>query len=61
MKPYIDARNLILQYENYQHYDKIAAQYDVAKSRAEEARQKLINEEEHRQSEKKQKKMIGKR
>lgn len=58
MKPYIDARNLILQYENYQHYDEIAAQYDVAKSRAEEARQKLINEEEHRQSEKK---MIGKR
>ncbi len=61
VKPYIDARNLILQSENYQHYDEIAAQYDDAKKRADEARQKLIEEENQRQAEKKQKKAAGKR
>lgn len=61
VKPYIDARNLILQSENYQHYDEIAAQYDEAKARAEEARQKLIDEENQRQAEKKQKRTAGKR
>ena len=56
VKPYIDARNLILQAENYRHYEEIAAQYDEAKKRADEARQKLIEEEKQLQAEKKQKK-----
>ena len=36
-KPYLDARKLITQAENYTHYDEISAKYDVAKVRHEEA------------------------
>ncbi len=33
-KPYIDARKLLLQYENYSHFEEIAALYDEAKEKA---------------------------
>ena len=36
-KPYIDAKKLIAQAENYQHYEDIKAMYDEAKERSEEA------------------------
>lgn len=36
-KPYIEAKKLIAQAENYQHYEDIKAMYDEAKARAEEA------------------------
>lgn len=35
-KPYIDAKKLITQAENYQHYEDIKAMYEEAKARAEE-------------------------
>ena len=34
-KPYVDAKKVLTQYENFQHLDEIAAQYDEAKARAE--------------------------
>ncbi|MDE6506788.1 MAG: hypothetical protein K2K71_06040, partial [Eubacterium sp.] len=36
-KPYIDARKLLVQEENFKHFDEIAALYDEAKANAEEA------------------------
>ncbi len=33
-KPYIDARKLLLQQENYSHFEEIAALYDEAKEKA---------------------------
>lgn len=36
-KPYIEARKLIAQAENYQHYEDIKAMYEEAKLRSEEA------------------------
>ena len=36
-KPYIDAKKLIAQAENYQHYEDIKSMYEDAKVRAEEA------------------------
>ena len=36
-KPYIDARTLLVQEENFKHFDEIAALYDEAKANAEEA------------------------
>lgn len=35
-KPYNDARKLLVQEENYKHFDEIAALYDEAKAKAEE-------------------------
>ena len=35
-KPYIDAKKLIAQAENYQHYEDIKAMYEQAKERSEE-------------------------
>lgn len=35
-KPYNDARKLLVQEENYKHFDEIAALYDDAKAKAEE-------------------------
>ncbi len=35
-KPYIDAKKLLTQQENYSHFDEIAALYDEAKLKAEE-------------------------
>lgn len=36
-KPYVDAKKLITQAENYTHYEEIKAMYEEAKTRAEEA------------------------
>ena len=36
-KPYISAKKLLVQAENYSHFDEIAAQYDEAKIRHEQA------------------------
>lgn len=36
-KPYLDARKLLTQAENYTHYDEISAMYDQAKARHEES------------------------
>ena len=36
-KPYMDARKLLVQEENFKHFDEIAALYDDAKIRAEES------------------------
>ena len=36
-KPYVDAKKLLTQQENFSHFDEIAAQYDVAKANVEEA------------------------
>lgn len=35
-KPYLDAEKMVKQYENYQHFDDIAVNYDEAKARVEE-------------------------
>lgn len=35
-KPYLDAEKMVQQYENYQHFDEIAVEYDAAKQRVEE-------------------------
>ncbi len=37
-KPYLDAEKMVRQYENYQHFDEIAVDYDEAKQRVEEKR-----------------------
>ena len=36
-KPYLDAKKLLTQAENYTHYDEISEKYDIAKVRHEEA------------------------
>ena len=42
-KPYIDARKLLLQQENYSHFEEIAALYDEAKEKADaEVKEKQI-------------------
>ena len=35
-KPYLDAEKMVQQYENYQHFDEIAVEYEAAKQRVEE-------------------------
>lgn len=37
-KPYLDAEKMVRQYENYQHFDEIAVEYEAAKERVEEKR-----------------------
>jgi len=54
-KPYIDAKKLIVQAENYQHYEDIKAMYEEAKSRYEEAMR--IEEEKAKKLSDEQKKM----
>ena len=44
-KPYLDAEKMVKQYENYQHFDEIAVEYEAAKQRVEE---KLAAEEAER-------------
>ncbi len=46
-KPYLSAKKLVLQAENYTHYDEIAAMYDEARIRLAEA-ERLEAEEEER-------------
>ena len=43
-KPFNDAKKLLIQQENYSHFDEIAALYDEAKEKAEE--EERIKEEE---------------
>lgn len=45
-KPYLDAKKLIQQEQNFGHFEEIAAQYDDAKSRAELARKEKEAEQE---------------
>ena len=54
-KPYIDAGKLIVQAENYKHYEDIKAMYDDAKARDEENRR--LEEQEAKELEAKQKEM----
>ncbi len=44
-KPYLDAEKMVRQYENYQHFDEIAVEYEAAKERVET---KLAAEEAER-------------
>lgn len=39
-KPWLDAKKLLIQEENYKHYDEIAAMYEEAKARADAQRAK---------------------
>ena len=52
-KPYVDAKKVLTQYENFQHLDEIAAQYDEAKARAEaeEKAKELENERKRKELE----------
>ena len=67
-KPYNDAKKLLIQEENYSHFDEIAALYDEAKLRAEEsdrekeaaAAAKRAEEEEELAQRKAKKKMAKK-
>ena len=52
-KPYIDAGKLIVQAENYKHYEDIKAMYDDAKARDEENRR--LEEQKAKELEAKQK------
>lgn len=52
-KPYIDAKKLIAQAENYQHYEEIKAMYEEAKARAEEALRKEEEKAKQLEDEKK--------
>lgn len=51
-KPYTDAKKLVVQEENYQHYDEIASLYDEAKVRADEQRRKEEEEAARLEAEK---------
>ncbi len=51
-KPYTDAKKLIVQEENYKHYDEIAAMYDKAKKNAEEHLRKEQEEAKRLEAEK---------
>lgn len=50
-KPYIDAKKLLTQQENYSHFEEIAAMYDDAKVRHEQAMADAAKEEERRKRE----------
>lgn len=50
---YITARKLLIQQENFSHFDEIAAQYDEAKARAEEADRLHAEELERKKAEEK--------
>lgn len=51
-KPYTDAKRLVVQEENYQHYDEIVSMYDEAKVRADEQRRKEEEEAARLEAEK---------
>lgn len=50
-KPYIEAKKLVVQAENYQHYEDIKAMYEEAKMRAEEASRIEAEKAEQREME----------
>ena len=43
-KPYVDAKKLLTQQENFKHFDEIAALYDTEKAEAEEEAKRLEEE-----------------
>lgn len=51
-KPYIDAKKLLLQQENYRRYDEIKANYEESKARAEAYRAEKEVAEKREQAEK---------
>ena len=57
-KPYVDAKKLIAQAENYRHYEEIKAMYEEAKARSEEAMR--LEEEKAKQLEAEKKAMEAK-
>ena len=52
-KPYLDAKKILEQKENYSHFEEIEALYDEAKVRHEEAVEKARIENEKRLAEEK--------
>lgn len=50
-KPWLDAKKLIAQQENYAHYDEIRARYEESKARAEAERAARLAEEERLKAE----------
>ncbi len=52
-KPWLDAKKLLIQEENYKHYDEIAAMYEEAKARAQAQEAKEEAEEAARAAQKK--------
>lgn len=52
-KPYVDAKKLIAQAENYTHYEEIKSMYEEAKARAEEAARIAEEKEKALQAEQK--------
>lgn len=52
-KPWLDANKLLIQEENYKHYDEIAAMYEEAKARAQAQEAKEEAEEAARAAQKK--------
>lgn len=59
-KPYIDARNLLMQEENFKHYDEIAVRYEQAKALAAETAAHKQMEEEEKATLKKERKEAAK-
>ncbi len=51
-KPYIDSEKLLAQQDNYTHFDEIAEQYEIARQRAESAREQQIAEQKRLEEEK---------
>ena len=52
-KPYLDAEKMVKQYENYQHFDELDAEYDAAKERAEKKQAEAEAERLQREAEEK--------
>ena len=50
-KPYIDAEKLLVQEENYRHYDDIKENYEESKARAEAHRLEQENVEKQKKAE----------
>lgn len=53
-KPWLDAKKLLIQEENYKHYDEIAAMYEEAKARADAQRAKEDADDAARVAQKRQ-------
>lgn len=51
-KPYLDAKKLLTDEENYTHYEDIKARYEESKANVQQAKQKRIEEQEREQAEK---------
>ncbi len=51
-KPYLDAKKLLTDEENYTHYEDILAKYDESKANVELAKQQRLEQQEREQAEK---------